>query len=105
VIHGLACSFGRVEERDHWLIHAWQNDPEVWWLMVDRVVMSVTREGFETSKAAADLRRHGDRRSHFLLSLFLPWPLPAHSLSDLREREVDLHRGRRYVSPRSKQST
>jgi len=22
-----------VEERDHALIHAWQNDPEVWWLM------------------------------------------------------------------------
>jgi hypothetical protein len=21
-----------VEERDHVLIHAWQNDPEVWWL-------------------------------------------------------------------------
>lgn len=22
-----------VEERDHPLIHAWQNDPEIWWLM------------------------------------------------------------------------
>ena len=22
-----------VEERDHVLIHRWQNDPEVWWLM------------------------------------------------------------------------
>ena len=33
VIHGTRVVLRPVEERDHALIHAWQNDPEVWWLM------------------------------------------------------------------------
>jgi RimJ/RimL family protein N-acetyltransferase len=33
VIHGTRVLLRPVEERDHALIHAWQNDPEVWWLM------------------------------------------------------------------------
>jgi RimJ/RimL family protein N-acetyltransferase len=33
VIHGVRVVLRPVEERDHALIHAWQNDPEVWWLM------------------------------------------------------------------------
>jgi RimJ/RimL family protein N-acetyltransferase len=33
VIHGTHVLLRPVEERDHVLIHAWQNDPEVWWLM------------------------------------------------------------------------
>ena len=33
VIHGVQVLLRPVEERDHPLIHAWQNDPEVWWLM------------------------------------------------------------------------
>jgi RimJ/RimL family protein N-acetyltransferase len=33
VIHGVRVTLRPVEERDHGLIHAWQNDPEVWWLM------------------------------------------------------------------------
>jgi len=47
------CGFvvdGRLPERS-WKGGAW----------VDRVVMSVTREGFASSSAAADLRRHRDR--------------------------------------------
>jgi RimJ/RimL family protein N-acetyltransferase len=33
VIHGIRVLLRPVEERDHPLIHAWQNEPEVWWLM------------------------------------------------------------------------
>lgn len=33
MIHGIRVLLRPVEERDHALIHAWQNDPEVWWLM------------------------------------------------------------------------
>jgi hypothetical protein len=33
VIHGTRVLLRPVEERDHALIHAWQNDPEVWWPM------------------------------------------------------------------------
>jgi RimJ/RimL family protein N-acetyltransferase len=33
VIHGIDVVLRPVEERDHPLIQAWQNDPEVWWLM------------------------------------------------------------------------
>ena len=33
MIHGIQVLLRPVEERDHTLIHAWQNDPEVWWLM------------------------------------------------------------------------
>ena len=33
MIHGTRVALRPVEERDHALIHAWQNDPEVWWLM------------------------------------------------------------------------
>ena len=33
MIHGTRVVLRPVEERDHALIHAWQNDPEVWWLM------------------------------------------------------------------------
>ena len=33
MIHGAQVLLRPVEERDHVLIHAWQNDPEVWWLM------------------------------------------------------------------------
>jgi len=33
VIPGIRVLLRPVEERDHPLIHAWQNDPEVWWLM------------------------------------------------------------------------
>ena len=33
MIHGIRVALRPVEERDHPLIHAWQNDPEVWWLM------------------------------------------------------------------------
>jgi RimJ/RimL family protein N-acetyltransferase len=33
VIHGVGVLLRPVEERDYPLIHAWQNDPEVWWLM------------------------------------------------------------------------
>ena len=33
MIHGTRVLLRPVEERDHPLIHAWQNDPEVWWLM------------------------------------------------------------------------
>ena len=33
VIHGARVTLRLVEERDHPLIHAWQNDPEVWWRM------------------------------------------------------------------------
>ena len=47
------CGFvvdGRLPERS-WKGGAW----------VDRVVMSVTRDGFASSSAAADLRRHRDR--------------------------------------------
>ena len=33
MIHGTTVVLRPVEERDHELIHAWQNDPEVWWLM------------------------------------------------------------------------
>jgi diamine N-acetyltransferase len=32
VIHGVRVLLRPVEERDHGLIHTWQNDPEVWWL-------------------------------------------------------------------------
>jgi RimJ/RimL family protein N-acetyltransferase len=46
------CGFlvdGRLPERS-WKGGAW----------VDRIVMSVTRDGFQASTAAADLRRHQD---------------------------------------------
>jgi len=50
VIHGVRVLLRPVEERDHPLIHAWQNDPEVWWLMdherpfsIDDVVESERR--------------------------------------------------------------
>jgi len=33
MIHGIRVLLRPVEDRDHPLIHAWQNDPEVWWLM------------------------------------------------------------------------
>jgi diamine N-acetyltransferase len=33
VIHGVQVLLRPVEERDYPLIHTWQNDPEVWWLM------------------------------------------------------------------------
>jgi RimJ/RimL family protein N-acetyltransferase len=33
VIHGARVILRPVEERDHAAIHAWQNDPDVWWLM------------------------------------------------------------------------
>jgi diamine N-acetyltransferase len=33
MIRGVHVTLRPVEERDHPLIHAWQNDPEVWWLM------------------------------------------------------------------------
>jgi RimJ/RimL family protein N-acetyltransferase len=33
MIRGERVTLRPVEERDHPLIHAWQNDPEVWWLM------------------------------------------------------------------------
>jgi len=33
VIHGVRVLLRPVEERDYPLINAWQNDPEVWWLM------------------------------------------------------------------------
>ncbi|HET9671373.1 MAG TPA: GNAT family protein [Actinomycetota bacterium] len=33
MIHGIRVVLRPVEERDHPLIHRWQNDPEVWWLM------------------------------------------------------------------------
>jgi RimJ/RimL family protein N-acetyltransferase len=33
MIHGIRVLLRPVEQRDHALIHAWQNDPEVWWLM------------------------------------------------------------------------
>ncbi len=33
MIQGDRVTLRPVEERDHPLIHAWQNDPEVWWLM------------------------------------------------------------------------
>lgn len=33
MIRGRLVALRPVEERDHALIHAWQNDPEVWWWM------------------------------------------------------------------------
>ena len=33
MIHGVRVLLRPVEERDYPLINAWQNDPEVWWLM------------------------------------------------------------------------
>lgn len=35
MIHGIDVVLRPVEERDHPLIHAWRNDPEVWWLTDD----------------------------------------------------------------------
>ena len=33
MIDGVQVLLRPVEERDYSLIHSWQNDPEVWWLM------------------------------------------------------------------------
>ena len=53
MIQGRRVTLRPVEERDYPLIHAWQNDPEVWWLMDYEAPFSLA-DIAESEKRAAE---------------------------------------------------
>jgi RimJ/RimL family protein N-acetyltransferase len=54
MIRGERVSLRPVEERDYPLIHAWQNDPEVWWLMDYEMPFSLADIAASEQRAAEE---------------------------------------------------